>query len=198
MKIVLNTLLLPAVALLGLSAVQAVELVVTSPLSGDLQVPEPTNSTATGAIAFVYSEATDSIYWAMDIANPDGLAIFGLPGAHIHCGSSGENGAVLVPLVGPDSSDDSEEIVLAGEITSDSIVPGLCFDSVTEIWVAMTTGFDLYVQVHSEENPAGELRGDMDLAPMPPASNWSAASTNLTSLTHTLTACLFVLAYHVF
>jgi hypothetical protein len=147
--------------------------VVTIPLLGDMQVP-PVDSTATGAITFVYSEATESIYWAMDIFNNETtLGIFGASGAHIHCGGVGENGDVLISLVegGIMMSDMSEEIGLAGEITAESIVPGLCYETILEVWAAMSTGFNLYVNVHSEENPSGEIRGDFAAAVPPPTTS---------------------------
>lgn len=159
------------VAFLPAATVLASPEVIEISLSGNQQSPPVENSSATGTIIFVYSARAGSsgvIRWVMDIDNPDGLGIYGSVGAHIHCGMPGTNGAVVVPLVvGGDGLGVTTDpkIGATGEITADILVAGKCVNNIPELWAAMLSTEEstsmLYVNVHSDENPNGEIRGDL-------------------------------------
>ena len=143
--------------LLGIEA-ELLDKIVAIQLSGAVQVPS-VDSSANGIMTLTYNDVLDAIIWAMDIDNPDSLGVFGTAGAHIHCGSSGFTGPILVELQAG-VPNNTTEIGLVGIILEEDILPGGCFATIENLWTAMTTSFGVYVNVHSEENPSGEIRGD--------------------------------------
>ena len=80
--------------------------------------------------------------------------------AHIHLGAAGENGGVVAVLFNP--ADPVDSIATSGAITT---LLGPLADDIVGFGTALADG-RLYVQVHTEGNPAGELRGQIGLALM--------------------------------
>jgi AMMECR1 domain-containing protein len=141
----------------------ASHLVAEVMLTGDQQSPA-VMSTATGITTFAYDAANMAIYYVLDMSNPDMLGLLGVAGAHIHCGTPGTNGGVIVPLV-PAVANTAVEIELTGTITESDIEAGLCADTLADLWTLMTDAMGgLYVNVHSTENGAGEIRGNLGIA----------------------------------
>lgn len=85
-----------------------------------------------------------------------------LKGAHLHCGIPGETGDVIVPLFPGGMPDTSAGIGATGTIDIASISsPGACFiETISDLWATLNTG-GVYINVHSNENPSGEIRGDI-------------------------------------
>lgn len=139
------------------------------PLSGDAQVP-PVMTSASGTITMAYSAFAETIVYSLVIANPDAIALYGAAGVHIHCGGVGMNGDVVVTLVPGGNSDSSLTVALTSEINNMNVMPGVCDDvlDIPTLWMAMMDGVPgLYVNVHSEPSPNGEIRGDIGVPAMP-------------------------------
>ena len=121
-------------------------------LTGSNEVPT-NDSNATGTA--VFTDRGGSFDFSIDVQNID------LPNAaHIHVGVAGVNGSVVVPLFGTDSpvADFSGRLV-AGSFTAADIVAtsSLSFEGLRDL---MRTG-GVYVNVHTDANLAGEIRGQI-------------------------------------
>ena len=115
------------------------------PLTVEEEVPEPTGvpEGATGAADLVFDPATNGITGTVTTSGLSGPPT----AAHIHIGAPGEAGPIVVGFVADGSGTGTFEL------------PG---DSVLneEEAEALETGL-LYVNVHTELNEAGEIRGQI-------------------------------------
>lgn len=121
-------------------------------LDGDQEVPTPVDTKATGQTNFKLSKDGSSLSYKLIVANIENVAA-----AHIHIGERGSNGGVAVTLYGGGLIEGRTSGVLAeGMITSD-MVTGYTLAELLDI---MLTG-GAYVNVHTSQNPGGELRGQI-------------------------------------
>jgi CHRD domain. len=128
--------ILVAVALTGLAA-GAVSAADSITLSGDQEVPAVTTS-ATGT-ATITVNADKSVTGSITTKSIDGIA------AHIHLAPVGKNGPPIVPL----------------NKTSDNVWSVPAGSKLTDEQYASYKAGDLYVNVHSAEHKAGEIRGQL-------------------------------------
>jgi CHRD domain len=151
-------LLLGIVAMILNSAtVQAQEAqTFSATLSGKDEVP-PTKSIANGTAKFLVNENDSQIsYWV----NLTGLKK--IIQAHIHNGTSGQNGDVLVNLSDSKSAKnlDNPEIQLTGTITKDDLQGPLKGRELSDLLIVMRNG-QAYVNAHTEIYPKGAIRGQI-------------------------------------
>jgi hypothetical protein len=143
-----HNLILLTVALLTAATTSAAhlgaELLVTAKLNGSQEVPS-VNTDAEGLASFTVSKDRDSVNYQIVVNNLSGP----ITGIHIHEGEAGTNGGVVVNLT---SSVDGNLIV--GSIASSDIS--------SEFIGKLFTG-QYYLNVHTEENAAGEIRGQLML-----------------------------------
>jgi hypothetical protein len=89
--------------------------------------------------------------------------IYRVTQAHIHQGNSSENGPVIVPLFNASTPTGSVTGQLVeGQITAANFVgplQGMQLDDLIDLMQNETT----YVNVHTEQNPQGEIRGTVQL-----------------------------------
>lgn len=116
-------------------------------LTGGSVVPAVTTS-ATGTFAMTVEGITAT--YTLDVGS-----IQNATAAHIHIGAAGENGGVVAILFSP--SDPANSIAASGTITE---LVGDLADDIVGFGTALAEG-RLYVQVHTEANPPGELRGQI-------------------------------------
>ena len=127
----------------------------TSELLGENESP-PVESTVSAFYSF-YSTATMRylIYDAF-IENPDSINIFfpvaGSTGCHLHCAPPGENGPIIASL---DETSFGASYLYGFEVTDSP-----CGNDIPSLFNAMLKGM-VYVNIHSEENPTGEVRGNI-------------------------------------
>jgi NADH dehydrogenase/NADH:ubiquinone oxidoreductase subunit G len=125
-------------------------------LSGKDEVP-PTKSIANGTAKFLVNENDSQIsYWV----NLTGLKK--IIQAHIHNGTSGQNGDVLVNLSNSKSAKnpDNPEIRLTGTITKDDLQGPLKGRELSDLLIVMRNG-QAYVNAHTEIYPKGAIRGQI-------------------------------------
>ena len=122
----------------------------TTKLSGQEEVP-PTNSQATGMAEFTVMG--DSVEYTVNASGMQGVTA-----GHIHSGKQGENGPVVVTLFKNDSP--TNEVSETGSITPDKLEGPMAGKQLTDLASAMSNG-DTYVNVHTEQNPNGEIRGQI-------------------------------------
>jgi hypothetical protein len=122
----------------------------TATLSGQEEVP-PTNSQATGMADFTMMG--DSVEYTVNASGMQGVTA-----GHIHSGKQGENGPVVVTLFKNDTP--TNEVSETGSVTPDKLEGPMAGKQLTDLASAMNNG-DTYVNVHTEQNPDGEIRGQI-------------------------------------
>ena len=123
-------------------------------LSGGEEVP-PVDTAATGVASFTV-EGGESIEYDVNVTGMDKVTA-----AHIHSAPKGENGEVVVTLFKADSPTSEISGSLAnGTITNSTLEGDMQGLAVIDLIKAMERG-ETYVNVHTEENPNGEIRGQI-------------------------------------
>ena len=128
----------------------------TLPLSGTQEVP-PVETETTGEASLLHYEDFNQLDYTVtvnaSITNP-----ITVTAAHIHSGTAGTNGPVIYPLF-------TEEDELPQLVTDTLTLEGSLM--ISEDDEALLVAGNAYVNVHSTDNPAGEVRGQIDLEPEP-------------------------------
>jgi hypothetical protein len=139
----------------------------TAPLSGGAERPDPVDTNATGVGIFHLSKDGTELSYKLIVANIDNVLQ-----AHIHCGSADVAGPVVAflypsgppPVLIPGRTDG---ILAEGTITPGDVIPRpdspACPGGVADfddLLAKMRSG-DAYVNVHTVEFPAGEIRGQI-------------------------------------
>ena len=154
-----------SIALLGsiLLSVEAVadHLNFSTDLSGAQEEP--------GVITSAGGSASFSFDSALSEASFD-LRVFGsgITQAHLHCAPAGVNGPIVVFLFGP--ANPGQNLVgtpIKGIIFNEDIIPpddnpicGRVINNIASLFAAMRAG-EIYVNVHSNANPSGVIRGQV-------------------------------------
>jgi hypothetical protein len=123
-------------------------------LTGDQEVPVPVETNATGQATFKLSKDGASLSYKLIVANIETVR-FG----HLHLGKRGVNGPVIVDLVGR-TAPSPQGVIAEGIITAASIKgpsPQLTFAQL----IAAMENEEMYVNVHSDRFPGGEIRGQV-------------------------------------
>jgi hypothetical protein len=124
-------------------------------LSGENEVPSVKTS-ASGEIWLKIKLAEDNILYNLNVTN-----IQKVTAAHIHSGTQGENGPIVVTLFKSDTPTQSINGVLAkGNITS-SILEGPLSGKTLSDLISLIHNGEAYVNVHTEQYPNGEIRGQL-------------------------------------
>jgi hypothetical protein len=131
-------------------------------LTGDSEVP-PVTTNATGSAEFELNDDGDEMSYDLEVEDIEG-GLF----AHIHQGSDSENGPIVVTLFnatdGP--TDEIDGTLESGTFTSEDFEGPLQGQNMTDLVDAIEGG-QAYVNVHTEANPPGEVRGTIESAPAP-------------------------------
>ena len=140
----------------------------TATMTGSEEVP-PKNTQATGSAKFVSSSDGNSMTYRVRVAHINGVTM-----AHIHSGSIGKNGPIVVTLfksaapTGPMNGPLSQ-----GTITSANLEGPLKGKTISDLVKLINDG-KAYANVHTQQNPKGEIRGQISTS----ASASSSASTS--------------------
>lgn len=123
----------------------------TASLSGQNEVP-PTQSLATGTAEF--SPSTDQVEFLLNAAN-----IQNFTAAHIHLAPQGQNGPIVVTLVGLPAPTD--QYSLDGKaFTAEDLEGPMQGKPLTDLISEINNG-NTYVNIHTTQNPNGEIRGQI-------------------------------------
>ena len=128
----------------------------TSNLNGQSEVPL-VETNATGTSQFELNDDRDEMSYDLEVQDLEGVLF-----AHIHEGNNNENGPIIVTLF--NESEPSNEVdgeLASGDFTSDDFEGMLQGKTMTDLVNIMNSG-DAYVNVHTEANPSGELRGTIE------------------------------------
>jgi CHRD domain len=132
----------------GLITVQAL-------MSGGAEAPTPVNTGAFGIANITLNPSAGEVSWVIDAYNfPSGLTM-----GHIHAGSPGTAGPVIVDF-NPTNIGQSGAFRLTG--TSRTVVPRPAqgIRTMEEAIFAIAAG-NTYANLHSQANPGGEIRGQL-------------------------------------
>lgn len=124
-------------------------------LSGNEEVP-PVQTDATGSAEFT-APHFDNIGYSLNVSNIDKVTM-----AHIHSGKQGENGPPVVTLFMAEtpSTEPINGNLVSGNITNANLEGPMAGKTVMDLTKSMELG-ETYVNVHTEENPKGEIRGQI-------------------------------------
>ena len=122
-------------------------------LTGDAEVP-PVTTNATGLAELELNDDGDEMSFDIQVEDIEGATQ-----AHIHQGSEGENGEIVVGLFNSTEPTDAEDGTLeSGDFTAEDFEGPLQGQNMTDLVELMDDG-QAYVNVHTEANPGGEIRG---------------------------------------
>lgn len=157
MKMLTTVATLLALILIGTSAHAQRAVNFRVELSGDQEVP-PVETDTRGTTILHIDQSLTEIRFKLDIVNAEG--ILGAAGAHLHCAPAGENGPVVAFLAGAATPGFDGEVEIRATLTDDSIVNDACGEDIAELVESMASG-NVYINVHSVDNPGGEVRGQI-------------------------------------
>jgi hypothetical protein len=132
-----------------------------APLDSGQEIP-PVDSEATGVAHFTLDRDGDALAYRLNVANIEDVTM-----AHIHVGTRGVNGPVVVWLY-PDAppaqliEGRTQGTLAAGVVTGDDLVGPLAGQDLDALIELIRAG-EAYVNVHTLEHPAGEIRGQIDV-----------------------------------
>ncbi len=135
-----------------LNAAYAQEQKFTASLSGSQEVP-PNTSTAKGWAWF--KPMGDNVWYKVNVTGIDKVTM-----AHIHGAKAGENGDPIAML---QISGTTNDTLAQGNITSSDLMGSLAGKSISDLVSKMQSG-ETYVNVHTDANPNGEIRGQISIA----------------------------------
>lgn len=131
----------------------------TAHLSGDMEVPA-NDSKATGQVSFQLSKDGTELSYKLIVANIDNVRM-----SHIHLGPVGSGGGIVVwlyPSAPPMQliPGTTNGILAQGVITSDNLMGALAGKTLADLVSEMKAG-NAYVNVHTNQFPGGEIRGQV-------------------------------------
>ncbi len=121
------------------------------------QVVPPIDSKATGSAEFEPTTNGTSISYTVNVTD-----INAVKAAHIHIGEVGQNGPIVVTLLEPETPTGQLSGLLSkGNITSDSLEGPMAGKQLSDLIDVMKSE-GAYVNVHTQQNPDGEIRGQIE------------------------------------
>ena len=124
-------------------------------LSGDNEVP-PFDTQAQGQANFKISKDGTELYYKLIVANIENVRA-----SHIHLGEPDANGPVVAFLFGgPKVVGQTQGVLAEGTITASNVIGPLA-GNFAALVDAIRSG-NAYVNVHTDQRPAGEIRGQID------------------------------------
>ena len=124
-------------------------------LTGGAEAPTAVNTGAYGHAVITLDPAAGEVSWVIDVFNyPTGLTA-----SHIHVGSPGTAGPIIIDFA-PTAIGVSGPFRFTGSTRNFIARPERGIRSMEEAMIAISAG-NAYVNVHSQANPGGEIRGQL-------------------------------------
>lgn len=122
-------------------------------MTGQQEVP-PVDTQAVGEAILVQDlPLNKTIHYVVNVTG-----IQGVTQGHIHSGAQGENGPIVVTLF---KFDAPQNVVLQSDnITSNNLEGPMQGKTMPDLIAAMKNG-TTYVNIHTQQNPNGEIRGQL-------------------------------------
>ena len=146
-------------ALLVSTQAQAQTMNFTAPLSGGNQVPGVVTGSA-GIATISLNQATGVVTYRVEVYNMP----VGTTASHFHVGAPGVSGPVVVNFTV--ATNISNDYAITGTASATDLVPRAAqgINSWEDFLQALQLG-NIYVNVHSTNNPGGEIRGQVVRVP---------------------------------
>ena len=129
-----------------------------SKMTGSQEVP-PKNTAATGTATFEPTPDGMKLSYKITLNNIDKVTM-----AHIHKGKPGENGPIIVTLFNSPSSPtgklNGNNTLVEGNIMAENLEGLLAGKGIPDL-IKMIKDNDAYTNVHTVQNPKGEIRGQI-------------------------------------
>lgn len=129
-----------------------------SKMTGGQEVP-PKNTAATGTVTFEPTPDEMKLSYKITLNNIDKVTM-----AHIHKGKAGENGPIIVTLFNSASSPtgklNGNNTLVQGNIMADNLEGLMAGKGIPDL-IKMIKDNDVYTNVHTVQNPKGEIRGQI-------------------------------------
>lgn len=123
-------------------------------LSGSNEVPA-NKSEGIGQVVFRVNKSEQKLEYKLTVSS-----LRDIRGAHIHLGAPGKNGPVVVNLFTGSRMGPFSGTLATGTITKANLVGPLAAKTIADL-VREMEKHNAYVNVHTDELPEGELRGDI-------------------------------------
>jgi len=140
-------------------------------LDGSQEVP-PVSTTGTGTAIFKLNESGTEISFRIEITNLDlGSDV---TGAHIHSAPLGVNGGIVVGFINPSDTASTIDAVagtILGTFDTSSLSGSLAGQPLLALVNEMIAGTS-YVNIHTNANSGGEIRGQIEPCLPPSSGNW--------------------------
>lgn len=148
-----------AASVLAIGPVMAIEAFASennfvAPLSGNEEVPS-VDTNARGVATFHLSPDGQELSYRLIVANIDDVVA-----AHIHLAPAGENGPVVAFLFSGPTIERANGVIAEGTITDADLIGPLAGQNIADFASSIEAG-NTYVNVHTVENPGGEIRGQI-------------------------------------
>ncbi len=127
----------------------------TASLAGEDEVPE-VDTNASGDAEVTFEDGDDEAQYFVDVQE-----IVDVTAAHIHMGEEGENGDIVVTLYDDSASGEIDGELASGEIVASDLEGPLAGQEIEDLIELIEDG-EAYVNVHTEDNPDGEIRGQLE------------------------------------
>lgn len=156
MRTLLSLAIAGVFALAFSAQAQAQNLTLTAALNGGNENPGVTTGAA-GTATVTWNTNTNTGTYRVDVFNMP----VGTTASHIHVGAEGQNGPVIINFTVPPGGI-SNDFGLTGNISCTDLVPRAAqgINSCDDFEQALMLG-NTYVNVHSTNNPGGEIRGQL-------------------------------------
>jgi hypothetical protein len=124
-------------------------------LTGFEEVPPVNNTSAIGVAEFKLGQ--DNIMYIVNVTDIENVTA-----AHIHSGQVGENGPIVVTLFKEDTPTTAMTtgVLSEGNITATNLEGPMAGQLLSNLTSAMSND-QTYVNVHTQQNPNGEIRGQI-------------------------------------
>jgi hypothetical protein len=123
----------------------------TVTMTGAKEKPNPVSPAGNGTAEFTLNAAETTLEYSITVDNMTSA----ITAAHIHLGNADTAGGVIVGLQTPVNGSTVTGTIISGT----ALGLGLSWDSLLTL---MRNG-DVYVNVHTSNNPGGEIRGQVEL-----------------------------------
>ena len=116
----------------------------------------PVDTNAQGQAIFKFNEDLTEVQFKLIVANIENVTA-----AHIHLGAPGVPGGVVLPLYGGGGAGNNVNGILAqGTLTAANLSGVLAGATLADLVDEILAG-NAYVNVHTTQNPPGEIRGQL-------------------------------------